>query len=108
MKEITVVELKSWLEDTNNKILPIVLDVRDPLEHNIANLKFAKLVPMNEIPSEVKYLDKNQPYICMCHHGLRSMKVALFLKENGFKKVFNLLGGIESWSNLIDDTIPTY
>ena len=100
MQEITAIELNNWLNDKANK--PILLDVREPWEHIIANIKAAQLIPMNEIPSEIKFLDDNLPYVCICHHGIRSARVAVFLEGKGFKQVYNLTGGIESWSNLVD------
>lgn len=108
VQDITATSLHNWLEDKDKAIKPVVLDVREHFEHNLAHINIAKLVPMKEIPFEIKYMDKNLTYVCFCHHGIKSKKVAVFLRDNGFNEVFNLVGGIESWSNLIDNDVAKY
>lgn len=95
---------------------PIVLDVREPWELQVASVKpdgFLLLhIPMRDIPARVAELQQahgsSQPIACLCHHGLRSMQVANFLAQIGFTEVVNLDGGIEAWSQQVDATVSLY
>ena len=102
--QITAVELKKRLD---NKDDIFVLDVREPYEYQIANLG-AKLVPLGELPQRAGELDKDRETIVHCRSGGRSQKAAEFLAQNGFKKVWNLAGGITGWSNDVDPTVAKY
>ena len=107
VKEISARQLKGWLTG-DVSIKPILIDVRESWEHDIAKIENAELIPMGNIPLKLDSLNPEKPYVIFCHHGLRSMKVALFLKQNGFSEVFNLLGGIEAWRQQVDDSISSY
>lgn len=87
---------------------PVLLDVRTPGELARASVDGAVAIPMNEIARRVGELDPERPVIVMCHHGVRSMQVALWLDHRGFESVANLLGGIDGWSRTIDPSIPRY
>ena len=102
--QVTAVELKKRL-DNNDDIF--VLDVREPHEYQIANLG-AKLIPLGDLPARAGELDKDRETIVHCKSGGRSQKAAEFLAQNGFKKVWNLAGGITGWSNDVDPTVPKY
>src|ERR1700758_3742388 len=102
--QITAVELKKRLD---NKDDIFVLDVREPHEYQIANLG-AKLIPLGELPQRAGELDKDREIIVHCKSGGRSQKAAEFLAQNGFKKVWNLAGGITGWSNDVDPKVPKY
>ena len=65
-------------------------------------------MPMNTIPGKLLELDVEHTIVCICHHGVRSMQVALFLEQNGFDKVSNLTGGVHAWAQQVDNTMPTY
>jgi len=102
--QITAVELKKRL-DNHDDIF--VLDVREPHEYQIANLG-AKLIPLNDLPARAGELDKDAEIIVHCKSGGRSQKASEFLAQNGFKKVWNLAGGITAWSTDVDPKIPKY
>jgi sulfur-carrier protein adenylyltransferase/sulfurtransferase len=102
--QISAVELKKRLD---NKDDIFVLDVREPHEYQIANLG-AKLIPLGELPARAGELDKEREIIVHCRSGARSQKAAEFLAQNGFKRVWNLAGGILGWSNDVDPTLPKY
>lgn len=87
---------------------PVLLDVRTPGELARASVDGAVAIPMNEIARRVGELDPERPVIVMCHHGVRSMQVALWLDHRGFESVANLLGGIDGWSRTVDPSIPRY
>ena len=88
---------------------PILLDVREPWEAQTAALPGAILMPMGDIPSRAHAeLDPDAPIVVMCHHGARSLNVALWLREQGFTHAQSLAGGIDAWSRTIDPNIPRY
>ena len=105
-------ELPQWLESVRGHGDPLVLDVREPHELQIASVKadgFTLLtIPMGVIPPRLSELDPRQPVACLCHHGGRSMQVASFLKARGFDHVANIAGGIHAWSAECDPSIPRY
>jgi rhodanese-related sulfurtransferase len=105
-------DLAAWLESTRQHGEPVVLDVREPSELQVASIKadgFTLLtIPMGVIPPRLSELDPQQPIACLCHHGGRSMQVASFLKSRGFAHVANIAGGINAWSAEVDPTIARY
>lgn len=106
--------LDGWLEQfSGDGVKPLVLDVREPWECQIAHTaphdKFELLcIPMGEIPSRLNELDPDRPVACLCHHGARSMSVASYLLRAGFEKVANITGGIDAWSEERDPQVPKY
>jgi rhodanese-related sulfurtransferase len=88
---------------------PILLDVREPWEAETAALPNAILIPMGDIPSRAHAeLDPDAPIVVMCHHGARSLNVALWLRDQGFTHAQSLAGGIDAWSRTVDPEIPRY
>src|SRR5690606_40548454 len=100
MKAITATELARLLTDADDP--PVVLDVREPWELAVASLPDAIAIPMRSVPAELGRLDPQRTTICVCHHGGRSLQVALFLEQQGFRDVINLDGGIHAWSEQVD------
>lgn len=105
-------ELAQWLQSVRVHGEPVVLDVREPRELQIASIRadgFELLtIPMGAIPPRLAELNPEQPIACLCHHGGRSMQVAHFLKGRGFDHVANIAGGIDAWSAELDPTIARY
>ena len=87
---------------------PLVLDVREPWELEAARLPGTVDIPMNEVPKRLAELPRDRDIVVMCHGGVRSMKVAFFLAQNGFTRVANLTGGIHAWANEVDPSVGTY
>jgi rhodanese-related sulfurtransferase len=81
--------------------------VREPHEFEICNLD-GYLIPLRDLPSRINELDSSKEIVAYCHTGVRSQRAVEFLKTAGFKKVKNLVGGIEAWSVRIDPTVPRY
>jgi rhodanese-related sulfurtransferase len=106
MREITPDDCKRYLEATPVK--PLLLDVREHWEYNIVHLPESRLLPMRQIPAELDSLDEEQEIIVICHHGIRSRQVALFLASRGFSNVINLRGGLDAWARDTDTSLPTY
>jgi rhodanese-related sulfurtransferase len=85
-----------------------LLDVREPEEVAIAPFPDALHLPMNEIPSQIQALDAAAEWVVVCHHGIRSAQVAMYLARMGFERVANLTGGIDRWSLTVDRSVPRY
>ena len=84
-------------------------DVREEDEWDFARIEGAIHIPMNEIPSKLAMLPKGSKGLVLCHHGMRSAHVIVYLQQQaGFKHVFNLAGGIDAWSRRINPDIPRY
>jgi rhodanese-related sulfurtransferase len=103
--EIEPKELKRRLDRGDNIV---VLDVREPAEVEIAPFPRAMHLPMGDIPSRVAELDPDAEWVVICHHGIRSAQVAMYLARGGFGRVSNLSGGIEAWSLEVDPSVPRY
>ena len=86
----------------------VLLDVREPLELELAAVDGARHIPMREVPARLAELDRDAAIVVMCHSGGRSRRVAEYLLSNGFDNVFNLKGGIDAWSTEIDPQVPRY
>jgi len=103
--ELTAQELKQKLESNSDFVL---LDVREPVERATATIEPSLHIPMGDIPARVQELDPEQHIIVYCHHGVRSLNVTAWLRQQGFEQVQSLRGGIDRWSREIDSTIPLY
>jgi rhodanese-related sulfurtransferase len=103
--KIDPVTLKTRL-DRGERVL--ILDVREPFEIALAPFPGATHIPMGDIPSRLTELDPDQETVVVCHHGVRSAQVAMYLAQNGFERVLNLSGGIDAWSEDADPSTPRY
>jgi rhodanese-related sulfurtransferase len=107
VKQISATELAAWLADKSRKP-PLLLDVREPWEHETARIAGSQLVPIGQIAQRLAELPREHEVVAICHHGARSMQVAVFLERNGFSNLHNLAGGIDAWSRIVDPSIPLY
>ncbi|MBI5876272.1 MAG: rhodanese [Chloroflexi bacterium] len=103
--ELPAEELKARIDRGD---APLIVDVREPWEHNIAQLPGATLMPMNTIPARMSELDRDAEIVVYCHHGMRSWNVAAYLAQNGFVNVKNLTGGIDTWARRIEPGMRKY
>lgn len=88
---------------------PLLLDVREPWEFQLAHLPDSLLMPMGDVPSRAhQELDPDAPIVVLCHHGQRSLSVAMWLRAQGFELAQSLAGGIDGWSRKIDTAVPRY
>jgi rhodanese-related sulfurtransferase len=87
----------------------VLLDVREPWEFEAAHMEGAKLIPMGDVPSRAhQELDLENPIVVVCHHGVRSMNVTAWLRQQGFEKAQSMRGGIDAWSRRVDGNVPVY
>ena len=104
--EVTVHDMKQALADPKLGIK--VIDVREPDEYEIAHIDGVPLFPLNTLSQRFTELDPNQHYYIHCKIGVRSMKALKFLREQGFKYLKNVKGGISAWADEIDPNVPKY
>jgi molybdopterin/thiamine biosynthesis adenylyltransferase/rhodanese-related sulfurtransferase len=104
--EVTVQDMKKALDDAKLGIR--VIDVREADEHEIAHVQGVPLVPLSTLPQKFTDLDPNVQYYIHCKSGVRSLKALRFLREQGFKYVKSVKGGIAAWADEIDHNVPKY
>jgi rhodanese-related sulfurtransferase len=104
--EITVQEVKAKLSAQEDFTL---LDVREPWEFETSKIEGARLMPMGDVPMRAhQELDPEDHVVVLCHHGVRSMNVTAWLRQQGFDKAQSMRGGIDAWSRQIDGKVPMY
>ncbi len=87
---------------------PLVIDVREPWEVEVAAISGALNIPLNELPRRVAEIPADRPLAVMCHHGGRSAMATGWLREQGYARSMNVAGGIDAWSRLVDPAVPRY
>ena len=113
IEQVRPAELAAWMRSHGAEgARTVVLDVREPAELRTASIKpdgfDLVTIPMNEIAQRLAELDPDRPVACLCHHGARSQRVAMFLAANGFTEVANIAGGIDAWARELDPNVPCY
>ncbi len=104
--EINPEEVKSKLDAGESFML---LDVREPWEFETAKIEGTKLMPVGDVPSRAhQELDPEDHVVVVCHHGVRSMNVTAWLRQEGFEKAQSMRGGIDAWSRRVDGKVPMY
>jgi rhodanese-related sulfurtransferase len=104
--EITPEDVKSKRDTAEAFTL---LDVREPWEFETSHIEGAKLIPMGDIASRAhQELDPEDHIVVVCHHGVRSMNVTVWLRQQGFENAQSMRGGIDAWSRRVDEKVPVY
>ena len=104
--EISPEDVKAKLDAGDSFTL---LDVREPWEFQAAHIENAKLVPMGDVPSRAhQELDPDDHIVVICHHGVRSMNVTVWLRQQGFENVQSMRGGMDAWSRRVDANVQVY
>jgi adenylyltransferase/sulfurtransferase len=104
--EVTVQDMKKALEDPALGIR--VIDVREPDEYEMAHIQGVPLFPLSALQRQFTELDPNQQLYIHCKSGVRSLRALQFLREQGFKYVKSVKGGINAWADEIDHNVPKY
>jgi rhodanese-related sulfurtransferase len=103
--EISPVEASALLKGGQARLI----DVREPWEFDAARIAGSLLMPMGEVPSRAhQELDPDERLVILCHHGMRSMNVAVWLRDQGFEQAQSLRGGIEAWAGEVDPAVGRY
>ncbi|MBI3523097.1 MAG: sulfurtransferase [Betaproteobacteria bacterium] len=110
MQQISAPQLNQWLNESlsGTRPKPQLLDVREPWELDVCRIADARSMPMRSVPARYLELDRDSEIVVICHHGVRSYQVAMFLEQQGFTKVLNLHGGVAAWAQQVDTAMPTY
>jgi rhodanese-related sulfurtransferase len=103
--EITPVDVKARL-DRGEKVH--LVDVREPWEYDLCRIEGAKHVPLGSLAASLQTLPDVDEVICYCHHGMRSLDAATWLRFQGIERAKSLAGGIERWSLDVDPNVPRY
>jgi rhodanese-related sulfurtransferase len=106
--EVTPAEVKSRLYAGEKLYL---IDVREPFEHQLTRIDGAELIPMNTVPQRLSYLEQlaeDGILIVFCHHGMRSLSVVNWLRNQGVEACQSISGGIDAWSRSVDPSVPRY
>jgi len=86
-----------------------LLDVREPWEYETAKIEGAKSMPMGDVPVRAhQELDPEAHIVVVCHHGVRSLTVVNWLRQQGFEKTQSMRGGIDGWARTVDPKVPLY
>ena len=102
---ITAIDVKAKLDRGDRFTL---IDVREPHEFQICRIPGSILIPLGDLAKRMGELDPNAEIVAQCKSGARSQKAVDFLKQNGFKNVRNMTGGILAWSDKVDPSVPKY
>jgi rhodanese-related sulfurtransferase len=86
----------------------VLLDVREPMELQVASIEGTVNIPMGEVPLRARELDPEEHIVVICHHGVRSLNVTNWLRQQGFGRVQSMRGGIDRWSREVDAAVPIY
>jgi rhodanese-related sulfurtransferase len=106
--ELTPQELQARLNEGDHVV---VIDVREPEEVAISQLRGSVLIPMQSVPGELQRLEAladESDLAVLCHHGVRSLNVVAWLRQRGIENCFSVAGGIDRWSTEIDPAVPRY
>ncbi len=86
----------------------VLVDVREGWERDVATIQPSRHIPMGDVPARLQELDPEDHIIVYCHHGVRSMNVTAWLRQQGFENVQSMRGGIDLWSKTVDPKVPLY
>jgi len=106
--EVSAPAVKARL-DAGEKL--VLIDVREPGEHALTRIGGAELIPMNTVPSRLQYLDARADeatLVFFCHHGMRSLSVVNWLRNQGVAACQSMAGGIDAWSLQVDPSVARY
>lgn len=106
MRHFSAIQLSKYLQQNDSP--PLLLDVREPWEFEYCHISGSQLIPMRQVPAAAATMDPEQEIVLICHHGIRSRQIGLFLETNGFRNLINLEGGVEAWAADVDPAMKRY
>jgi adenylyltransferase/sulfurtransferase len=102
---LSVQELNQKMSDGTAMV---ILDVREPFEFEIARIEGARLIPLGQLADRLNELETEQEIIAVCKSGVRSAHAVQLLQRSGFRRTFNLAGGVDAWADQIDPNMQKY
>jgi len=104
IRQLSAPDLKALLD--GGTAIELV-DVRTHEERAMAAIDGSRLLDQS-YHDELLLRDRDTPLVFQCHHGVRSQHAAEYFREQGFRNLYNLRGGIDAWSVLVDPSVPRY
>lgn len=104
MRHFSAPQLAEYLQE--NK--PLLLDVREPWEFDICHIEGSRLIPMQQVAGRLDDFQPDDDIVVICHHGVRSLNVCLYLEAQGYTQVCNLTGGVAAWAQQVDSNMAVY
>lgn len=104
IQQLSAPDLKTMLQ---SGAPPLLVDVRTEGERDVAKIDGSRLLD-KPYHDELLGLDRTTPIVFQCHHGIRSQAAAEYFRDKGFQHLYNLAGGIDTWSQLVDPAVPRY
>lgn len=105
IEDLTPRDAAERLRDTEP---PLLVDVRETWERDLASIPGSLHIPMNQLPARLDELSEEREIILHCHTGGRSLQAAMWLESQGYDRLANVDGGIDEWSQTVDPSIPRY
>ena len=105
--QITPAEVADWQRDASREP-PVLVDVREPWETAMCRIEGSLLVPLGSVPARIAELPADRDLVLVCHHGNRSQRAAQWLEQNGYTRLYNLVGGVERWATEVDPQMARY
>jgi rhodanese-related sulfurtransferase len=84
------------------------VDVREKWEYETSHIEGSVLIPLREIPASLPRMEAADEIVLFCHHGMRSLDAAAWLRSQGVEGARSMAGGIDRWAAEIDPTVPRY
>lgn len=105
-------DMQISVKEVNERIVRgdklFLVDVREQWEYDLCRIAGAKLIPLGTLPANLNTLLDADEVICYCHHGIRSLDAAAWLRQQGVESAKSMAGGIERWSVEVDPNVPRY
>jgi adenylyltransferase/sulfurtransferase len=105
-------DMQISVKEVNERIVRgdklFLVDVREQWEYDLCRIAGAKLIPLGTLPANLNTLLDAGEVICYCHHGIRSLDAAVWLRQQGVESAKSMAGGIERWSVEVDPNVPRY
>ncbi|MFZ2854789.1 MAG: rhodanese-like domain-containing protein [Rhodocyclaceae bacterium] len=116
MQQLSARQLADWIAECGGpendgkerRPKPLLLDVRESWEYELCHLPGSTPMPMSTVPARLQELDDEADVVVICHHGVRSLQVAMFLENDGFLSIYNLAGGVDAWARDVDPGMRQY
>jgi rhodanese-related sulfurtransferase len=104
IRQLTALEVKAMID---SRIPFELVDVRTPEERETASIAGSRL-PDQAYHDALLEMDRDTPVVFQCHHGIRSQHAAEYFRQQGLTNLYNMRGGIDEWSMLVDPLVPRY
>jgi rhodanese-related sulfurtransferase len=85
-----------------------LVDIREDWERALCLIAGSIEIPMATLPGALDRLDPDRPVVALCHHGVRSLRAAAWLRQQGYAQAVSLAGGIDAWARTIDPAMARY